>query len=125
MFLRCSYFLAKSEADVLINSVLIKRKACIRIEMILDLTHSFCHWAFQLIELIQGRCIHKCLFSPISSSFNHLWDWKVMRCDFHTWKEDNSHRNHLPFCSFTDLPLKSRFGDLFRGRWLTNNRTLR
>ena len=28
MFLRCSYFLAKSEADVLINSVLIKRKAC-------------------------------------------------------------------------------------------------
>ena len=29
MFLRCSYFLAKSEADVLINSVLIKRKACI------------------------------------------------------------------------------------------------
>ena len=29
MFLRCSYFLAKSEADVLINSVRIKRKACI------------------------------------------------------------------------------------------------
>ena len=29
MFLRCSYFLAKSEADVLINSVLIKWKACI------------------------------------------------------------------------------------------------
>ena len=29
MFLRCSYFFAKSEADVLINSVLIKRKACI------------------------------------------------------------------------------------------------
>ena len=29
MFLRCSYFLAKSEADVLINSVLTKRKACI------------------------------------------------------------------------------------------------
>ena len=29
MFLKCSYFLAKSEADVLINSVLIKRKACI------------------------------------------------------------------------------------------------
>ena len=29
MFLRCSYFLTKSEADVLINSVLIKRKACI------------------------------------------------------------------------------------------------
>ena len=28
MFLRCSYFLTKSEADVLINSVLIKRKAC-------------------------------------------------------------------------------------------------
>ena len=28
MFLRCSYFFAKSEADVLINSVLIKRKAC-------------------------------------------------------------------------------------------------
>ena len=28
MFLRCSYFLAKSEADVLINSVLTKRKAC-------------------------------------------------------------------------------------------------
>ena len=28
MFLRCSYFLAKSEADVLMNSVLIKRKAC-------------------------------------------------------------------------------------------------
>ena len=27
MFLRCSYFLAKSEADVLINSVLMKRKA--------------------------------------------------------------------------------------------------
>ena len=30
MFLRCSYFFAKSEADVLINSVLIKRKACSR-----------------------------------------------------------------------------------------------
>ena len=30
MFLRCSYFLAKSEAEVLINSVLIKRKACSR-----------------------------------------------------------------------------------------------
>ena len=29
MFLRCFYFLAKYEADVLINSVLIKRKACI------------------------------------------------------------------------------------------------
>ena len=29
MFLKCSYFFAKSEADVLINSVLIKRKACI------------------------------------------------------------------------------------------------
>ena len=28
MFLRCSYFLGKSEADVLIKSVLIKRKAC-------------------------------------------------------------------------------------------------
>ena len=28
MFLRYSYFLAKSEADVLINSVLLKRKAC-------------------------------------------------------------------------------------------------
>ena len=28
MFLTCSYFLAKFEADVLINSVLIKRKAC-------------------------------------------------------------------------------------------------
>ena len=29
MFLRCSYFLAKSEAGVLINSVPKKRKACI------------------------------------------------------------------------------------------------
>ena len=28
MFLKYSYFLAKSEADVLINSVLLKRKAC-------------------------------------------------------------------------------------------------
>ena len=28
MFLRCYYFFAKSEADVLINSVLTKRKAC-------------------------------------------------------------------------------------------------
>ena len=28
MFLRCSYFFAESQADVLINSVLIKRKAC-------------------------------------------------------------------------------------------------
>ena len=28
LFLGCSYFFAKSEADVLINNVLIKRKAC-------------------------------------------------------------------------------------------------
>ena len=28
LFLGCSYFFAKSEADVLINSALIKRKAC-------------------------------------------------------------------------------------------------
>ena len=47
MFLRCSYFLAKSEADVLINSVLIKRKACI-FSMSFNGKFAFCQFYMSL-----------------------------------------------------------------------------
>ena len=48
MFLRCSYFLAKSEADVLINSVLIKRRACI----ISGLTMNFSHLGVRALDML-------------------------------------------------------------------------
>ena len=47
MFLRCSYFLAKSEADVLKNSVLIKR-ACI----ISGLTMNFSHLGVRALDML-------------------------------------------------------------------------
>ena len=53
MFLRCSYFFVKSEADVLINSVLMKRNAC----SLQSANCSFVHFFFEdlLLDRVKDR----------------------------------------------------------------------